>query len=290
MLTNQPPPQQRESTPLMEKPVKVNIRPVSSSKFKSTGRTWMEVSQKKLLNLIAHTVSKYSGKATDQSIGSRVTEALKQIITDSKPALVSSTTQVDSVSSDRQVHRSELLISGAISEAIDSVVRMVARELMSATKKSDSSVEDQKGGELFDSTWVYISDCGGQPQFHDILSLFVRHISIALVVLRLTDDLSSFPLDEYYKDGQLVGLPHASHMTLEETLKSLIRSVESHASQEEKTNLMFIGTLLDRVEGSATLEEKNRAILDMLSPAIKRQVVFVDRSMKHPIFAVNTLS
>ena len=292
MLTNQPPPQQRESTPLMEKPVRViqNIRPVSSSKFKSTGRTWVEISQKKLLNLIAHTVSKYSGKATDQSIGSRVTEALKQLTTDSRPALVSSTTQVDNVSSHPQIHRSEPLISEAISETIDIVVSMVSQELKSVTQESDSSVEVEERGELFDSAWVYISDCGGQPQFQDIISLFVRHISIALVVLRLTDDLTSFPLDEYYKDGQLVGLPHASHMTLEETLKSLIRSVESHSSQEKKTNLMFIGTFLDKIEDIDTLKEKNRAILDMLSPGMREQVVFAGQSMKHPIFEVNTLS
>ena len=292
MLTNQPPPQQRESTPLMEKPVRViqNIRPVSSSKFKSTGRSWVEISQEKLLNLIAHTVSKYSRKATEQSIGSRVTEALKQLTTDSKSALLSSATQVDSVSSYPETQRCEPLISETISETIDSVVSMVTQELKSVTQESDSSAEVEERVELFDSTWVYISDCGGQPQFQDIISLFVRHISIALVVLRLTDDLSSFPLDEYYKDGQLVGLPHASHMTLWETLKSLIRSVESHSSQEKKTNLMFIGTFLDKIVSNDTLEEKNRAILDMLSPAIKEQVMFVGQSMKHPIFAINTLS
>ena len=292
MLTNQPPPQQRESTPLMEKPVRViqNIRPVSSCKFKSTERTWVEISQEKLLNLIAHTVSKYSGKATDQSIGSRVTEALKQLTSDSKPALVSSATQVDSTSSHPQIHRSEPLISKAISETIDSVVSMVTQELKSVSQESDSSVEVEERGELFDSAWVYISDCGGQPQFQDIISLFVRHISIALVVLRLTEDLTRFPLDEYYKDGQLVGLPRASHMTVGETLKSLIRSVESHSSQEKKTNLMFIGTFLDKIISNDTLEEKNRAILEMLSPGMKEQVVFAGQSMKHPIFAINTLS
>ena len=150
-------------------------------------------------------------------------------------------------------------------------------------------MEDQGGGELFDSTWVYISDCGGQPQFHDISPLFIRHISVAAIVFHLTNEFSSFPLDEYYKDGQLVGHPHASHMTLGETLKSLIRSIESHCSQQRMPDLMFIGTFLDQLLSMISLEEKNRAVLDMLPASMKNQVMY-NKSRKRPIFALNTIS
>ena len=119
-----------------------------------------------------------------------------------------------------------------------------------------------------------ISDCGGQPQFHDVSPFFIRHISVALIVLRLTDSFSSFPLDEYFKDGELMGLPCASHMTLGETLKNLIRSIESHSSQEKKPNLMFVGTFLDQIVDTKTVDEKNKEILDIMSVDMKKQVKY----------------
>ena len=66
----------------------------------------------------------------------------------------------------------------------------------------------------------------------------------------------AFPLDKYFKDGQLVSLAHASHTTLEESLRSLIRSVESHYSQGKQPNLIFVGTFLDQVKSMVTLDEK----------------------------------
>ena len=286
LLTDQPPPQQRNSTPCIEMPVRVNIRPVSSSKVQSTGRGWVEISQEKLLSLIAHTVSKSSSGESSQSLGSKVTVRLKLMTGNSGPASTSATHRVSSSSED---HQSKPEIDKAINEATQSVVNKVARELKALTLTDKPSVAEVKEGEQFDSTWVYISDCGGQPQFLDVSPLFVRHISVAVVVFRLTDDFSDFPLDEYFKDGQLVGLAHASHTTLEESLRSLIRSVESHYSQGKQPNLIFVGTFLDQVKSMTTLDEKNEAVRNMLSANMKERVIY-NKSLKQPIFAVNTLS
>ena len=292
LLTDRPPPQQRNSTPCMEKPVRVDIRSVSSCKFKSTGRAWVEISQEKLLSLLAQMIARHPKKSPELSVGSKVTEALHEMTLSTK----STFTPRGRVSKDT----SNSVIQEAISETIESIVNEVAQKLKNIEPEDESvvakavgdeisSTEDQEGGELFDSTWVYISDCGGQPQFHDISPLFIRHISVAAIVFRLTNEFSSFPLDEYYKHGQLVGHPHASHMTLGETLKSLIRSIESHCSQERKPDLMFIGTFLDQLSSMISLEEKNKAVLDMLPASMKNQVLY-NESCNHPIFALNTIS
>ena len=276
LLTDQPPPKRRTSTPCVEKPLRVDIRPVSSSKFKLTGRGWVEISQDKLLSLLAQIIAKHPRKSKAQSTGTRVTRVLQEI-----------TLSSESNPGPFTFPMSDTAVGNAIGEAIQSLVIEVAKKLKAIEYEPEPSI--QEGGELFDSTWVYVSDCGGQPQFHDISPLFIRHISVAAVVLRLIDDFSSFPLDEYYKDGRLVGLPHASHMTLGETLKSLIRSIESHCSQEKKPKVMFVGTFLDQLANMTVLEEKNRAILDMLPASTREQVVY-NRSLRHPIFALNTLS
>ena len=287
LLTDQPPPSVRQSTGCLEKPVRVNIRPVTSTKYKTTGRGWVEISQEKLLSLLAQIVAKHPKQSRAQSMGMRVTGALQEMAS-SSGSNPGATMSHESIPSNTETGPS--VIGEAIGEAIESLVSEVAQKLKDIEgAQVPVSTKREEGGELFDSTWVYISDCGGQPQFHDISPLFIQHVSVAAIVLRLIDDFSSFPLDEYYKDGQLMGPPHASHMTLEETLKSLIRSIESHCSQEKKPKLIFVGTFLDQLSSMVTLEKKNSAVLDILPASMKKQVLFND-SWKHPIFALNTLS
>ena len=293
LLTDKPPPPQRESTPCMEKPVR--IRPVSNSKFKSTGRGWEEMSQPKLRKLLAEIIAKLPKESADPSTASRVAKSLKKMTT--TELISGSDEQIsDSISSPLRndsdtLSGSARMLKKAIDEVIASVVSGVAEELKPATQGTDQlSSSDQQEGELFDSNWVYITDCGGQPQFHDISPLFIKHISVALIVLRLIDELSSFPSDEYYKDGQLVGSPHASHMTLGETLQSLIRSIESHTSQDKKPKMIFVGTFLDQLKSSDTLIKRNQEILDMLPPDIKKLLVYENLGMNNLIFGLNTIS
>ena len=287
LLTDQPPPSVQQSTGCMEKPVRVNIRPVTSTKYKTTGRGWVEISQEKLLSLLAQIIAKHPKQSRAQSMGMRVTGALQEMAS-SSGSNPGATMSLESIPSN--IETSPSVIGEAIDEAIESLVNEVAQKLkVTEGEHVPASTKRQEGGELFDSTWVYISDCGGQPQFHDISPIFIRHVSAAAIVLRLIDDFSSFPLDEYYKDGQLMGPPHASHMTLEETLKSLIRSIESHCSQEKKPKLIFVGTFLDKLLSAIALEETNKAVLDMIPACMEEQVVF-NESLKQPIFALNTLS
>ncbi|XP_064394917.1 uncharacterized protein LOC135342171 isoform X2 [Halichondria panicea] len=295
LLTDKPPLLQRDSTPCMEKPVR--IRPVSNTKFKSTGRGWEEMSQPKLRKLLAEIITKLPKESADPSTVSRVAESLKKMTT---TELISDSDEQISGSSSSPLRRidsdtlsgSARKLKKAVDEVIASVVSGVAEELKPATQGTDQlSSSDQQEGELFDSNWVYVTDCGGQPQFHDISPLFIKHISVALIVLRLIDELSSFPSDEYYKDGQLVGSPRASHMTLGETLQSLIRSIESHTSQDKKPSMIFVGTFLDQLdESSDTLIKRNQEILDMLPPDIKKLLVYNDSGLNNLIFGLNTIS
>ena len=298
LLTDQPPPTVRNSTPCLVKPVRVDLPPMSSSKIRTTGRGWEEISQKKMLNILAQIIAKRPKKSGDpkksnlvkpQSFWMRFTEALRNI-TVLKSRRSNPHPPTSDESSLGSAESTNTIIDDVISKAVESVVSEVAQELTDIEREHDPTKATQnQEGELFDSTWVYISDSGGQPQFHDISPLFIRHISVAAIVVRLIDDFSRYPLDEYYKDGQLVGTPCESHMTLGETLKSLIRCIQSHCSQEKMPKLMFVGTFLDQLASFASIEEKCKAILDMLPASMKKQVVY-NESLKHPIFAINTLS
>ena len=275
ILTDKPPSQQHISTPLKKRPVRVNIRPVSTSKFRSTGRAWEEISQEKIL-----TQAIVNNSTTTRQTRLRVTESVKdKSITSQSDSVPTSLSFSDGLSTATQT-----VVEKSIIDLTKYVVNEVTKELRPSGEPL--SVQDHRQGKFFDSTWVHISDSRGQPQFHDISPLFIRHVSIAAIVFRLTDDFSSFPLNEYNKE--LMGVTHDTNMTLGETLKSLIQSVGSHCSQK-KPNMIFIGTFLDQLNTLTTLTERNEAILDMLPHSMKKQVMY-NGSLNHPIFALNTLS
>ena len=115
LLTDQPPPKQRNSTPCMERPVRVDIQSVSSSKFKSTGRAWVEISQEKLLSLLAQMIARHPTKSPVLSVGSKVTKTLQEITLSTQ----STSTPRGSVSKDTS--NSTPVIQEAISEAIESI-------------------------------------------------------------------------------------------------------------------------------------------------------------------------
>ena len=52
---------------------------------------------------------------------------------------------------------------------------------------------------------IQIIDAGGQPQFHEILPVFLRNLSFYIFVFRLCDDLATHPVIEFYIDGKPVG-------------------------------------------------------------------------------------
>ena len=62
-----------------------------------------------------------------------------------------------------------------------------------------------KGGKLFSVTWIYLVDSGGQPQFHELLTAFVRNASLGIFVFNLSEHLDDKPDFKYYKNGQPCG-------------------------------------------------------------------------------------
>ena len=57
---------------------------------------------------------------------------------------------------------------------------------------------------------ILLIDTGGQPQFHEVLPIFMQGTSASMFTIKLH---SEHPLIEYYdNDGKLVGIPyHSAH-------------------------------------------------------------------------------
>ena len=140
-----------------------------------------------------------------------------------------------------------------------------------------------------------ITDSGGQPQFHEMLPIFLRGVSYYVFVFKLSDELGSHPTVELYdEEGKLVGIPYTSAHSNEQLLQHCIQALQSHKSSTvdgEHARILILGTHKDEESkcSTETREEKNEKIKKLLLPAFQNEALYsgVDRQ---PIFAVNAKS
>ena len=140
-----------------------------------------------------------------------------------------------------------------------------------------------------------ITDSGGQPQFHEMLPIFLRGVSYYVFVFKLSDELGSHPTVELYdEEGKLVGIPYTSAHSNEQLLQHCIQALQSHKSSTvdgERARILILGTHKDEESkcSTETREEKNEKIKKLLLPTFQNEALYsgLDRQ---PIFAVNAKS
>ena len=137
---------------------------------------------------------------------------------------------------------------------------------------------------------LQIIDSGGQPQFHEILPIFLRRLAFLVFVFRLCDELGNRPIVEFYIDGEPVSNRFTSVETTEQLLQHCVRVMCSHracsSGKDECPQIMILGTHLDK-ERKETRPGKNRKILKILSPLSEKQVIYHNLKEKEVIFPLN---
>ena len=141
---------------------------------------------------------------------------------------------------------------------------------------------------------IQIIDSGGQPQFHEILPIFLRRLSYYLFVFRLCDNLDSRPVVEFYVDGKPIGTPYESAHTVEQLLQHCVRTMHSHRSSSgsagEYPQIIVVGTHADREkESTENRDVKNEKIHKLLSHDLENQIVYYDLAENKVIFPLNAL-
>ena len=186
-------------------------------------------------------------------------------------------------------------------------MKEIVDQLVERIKKlrGEGELGEASGDSLSDlvltSKWIYFTDSGGQPEYHELLPLFVHSISSALCVTRLTDRLDEIQEVEYYRDGKQVGSSQQAQLSAKDTIQCLFNTVQSYSDQEKPPKVMMIGTHRDKLEEAIaqassdpslpqpeTLEEKNAKLLGMLLPEHGEQLVYFSNDMKELIFPLNT--
>ena len=322
ILFNEPPPHFRTSTPLAEAPVQIRVdSPISQGdrshtgprdmqvfgvKVESAGRTWNRLDGKELERIVVEAIATInSTRYADIQSHSVSSPHPRQCLTDSSAALNTSQTNNRSLPEENQTTTSTVFhtshadsgtnapedISESTSESeLQAAVASIYGKIVDLVEKH-MSPHNTNANEILGSNWIYFIDSGGQPHFHNLLPHFVHGISVALFVHRLSRKLEEYPIVEYFERNTAIGEAYRSSLTTVDTLKCLVRSMQSHTIDDEKPKLVFIGTFLDKIgQSSETLVEKNEKLLNLLTPEFAEQLIFCQRDLESLIFPLNAKS
>ena len=162
------------------------------------------------------------------------------------------------------------------------------------------AIDDTVSDDLIRSTWIHVTDSGGQPQFSDISRAFVRGNSVNLIAFKLTESLNKKPKFIYSIDGKPLCQPSDLQMSNLELILHFVRSIVSgkyrlrsgFSSIEFKPYIVVLGTYYDHarmrqwVPGVQTLRKKNAILLEALKE-FKDRLIFFNEAAKELIFPVD---
>jgi hypothetical protein len=170
----------------------------------------------------------------------------------------------------------ESLLEAAVTE--EELVRLIEQ-----TSSSDV---------LHKIAWVQFVDSGGQPQFLEVLPIFLRRTSVWIYVLKLSERLDDYPTIEYYdENGSRIARPYAAAYTNKQIFQQFLQTVKSHKAAGGKSpKILVIGTHRDKQsECQESMTEKNRILLELLTP-FANDLVYSNLGKKEVIFPLNAQS
>ena len=144
---------------------------------------------------------------------------------------------------------------------------------------------------LHKAKWIHLLDSGGQPQFIDLLRMFVRGNSLYIIVMKVTESLHDKPLFTYSINGKPVSAPREMTMTNLQIIESFVHSVAAASKDNNNPVFVIVATHIDKLSHKnldEALKDKNRELQECLKEFIK-QFIFYNRDSKELIFPINNL-
>ena len=84
-----------------------------------------------------------------------------------------------------------------------------------------------KGGKLYSVTRIYLVDSGGQPQFHELLTAFIKNATLGIFVINLSEQLDIKPEIKYYKNGKPCGESYKFPFSHKEIFQHCVQTISS---------------------------------------------------------------
>ena len=295
IVAGEDPPDVRNSTPIA-------TRPISMYQMQETGGKWYKYQSKQRMHVCAHISKHVLGK----ELLDILTEVKQKITThsrrkggDSKQETAPATTQPNpaAIENTDQRHdiptetpKLQLPIASSQSLVDPKVLQVIHDVLDEMFQLIDECPETEDPISYIHK--LLISDCGGQPQFHEVLPIFLKKMSMIIFVFKLSEDLSSRPMIEYYEEDKSLGTPYESDHTTEQLIQQGLRSLHTHRSSKDKggdaPKIVVLGTHEDQEHKcDESRETKNQKLRDMMLPTFKKEIIYYEPGTGQILFPMN---
>ena len=310
----------RISTPVATEPLHLTpIRDVSTSRFTAK---WERVDYERLSHMIAHTSHELylgTGDGGEEEEERKGGERKAQLKASQLPASTATATNEEPNQKSEHINvgsrffaKLSKLFKGSSSAQQPSSIPTQVQQSLTTTLEIDpdniqglfsnflgglqEKVRNAKDmNEVLLSHSIRIVDSGGQPQFHELIAIFLAHISGFISVFKLNEALSAHGEVVLYDDGQPVNDPYESYYSHEQVIRHDLQAIQSEAIQsgmEEMPNLAFVGTFLDEQEKCSETpdvkdERLHSIITEMLPSEMQECVITPGGSLKQATFQIN---
>ena len=154
----------------------------------------------------------------------------------------------------------------------------------------------ESSGVIFNSHWMMVTDCGGQPPFLDAAALFLRNSCLQIFPVKLNEPLSETPEFTYFNEGVSASFDKEcvplTHKQIIETLAKSVASIQPPYTPPatkcpKGAKFTIVGTFKDEAHNcSETVQEKESILKEVLEPYKQFQV----QLCKNVILPVNAIA
>ena len=296
VILGRPPPKRRISTPVAQRPVKLSRAQANPSDWdiltdESIQDAIAEIIQSLGIELPTPVQAEPSTTAGEENVTTAGVTTQENVESKSTPTRTSGAETKQLPTSQPMSDHQRLHPSTPEEEATPSKVKTVPLAFSVEQKLLKLIDKASVSGKIPRFEWVYFVDSGGQPQFHEILPVFLKGASICIYVQKLSERLDEHPIIEYYDDNGLVGKSYRAMYTNEQIFQHCTRTMQSHRSKAgkgEAPKILVLGTHADlEHQCSETRQAKNRKLLEILQPSFSDDIVYYGEDQKQIIFPLN---
>ena len=242
LLFNWDPVLQHHSTGIASRPVQAVERMIGQE----GGTIWEKVSTERLLNMLAAAMNLLTTKTPITSENSDHKISSHSSLVEDSSSSIQVTTKVP-VQKSFEVQPDPSFYSEKIIKEIE---------------------KGEVSGELYQSTWIYLLDSGGQPHFGDVSRAFIRSNTVYYIAIKLTEKLSDRPPFLYSLEGKPLSISNTDLcMTNLQLIQHFVRSIVSSESSKtgSKPLIFIVGTNFDKYNYEKSkmesIEAKNKQLV-----------------------------
>ena len=158
--------------------------------------------------------------------------------------------------------------------------------------------ESRENFDFLTSYSIRVIDSGGQPQFHEVVSIILPAITSIVSVFKLSEPLNAHGEVVFYsRGGAQANEPYKSYLTNEQIIRHNLLAIQSqsgHKDVDDTPNLAFVGTFLDEQHKCCdkTPDQKDERLHSMITEILPAEmqecVISNNASLKQVTFRVNT--